>query len=156
MRYLQRRGTRIEDAEDLLQDLSEIVLRRRLPEHPDAAAQWMFTCLRWLITRRRRLASSTPTMAEVRVGEPPLLDELPDQRHDPEHTVVGQIVCDDVMVALESLRRADRELLLAVADGTPAADLARQQGVSRQAMSERVSRARRHLVESLPYDVFEA
>ena len=156
MRYLRRRGTAVQDAEDLLQDLSEIVLSRSLPEHPEAAAQWLFTCLRWLISRRHRRATSGLALTDFGATDSPVLEDLPDERQDPEHAVVGQMVCDEVMEALGAMRRADRDLLLAVADGMPAAALARQQGVSRQAVSERVHRARRQLVEALPYDLFEA
>lgn len=156
MRYLRRRGTAPDDAEDLLQDLSEVALRRRLPEHPDAAAQWLFTCLRWLIARRHRRESAGLSACAGGEHEATMLDEVPDRGADTEQAVVGQMVCDEVMQALDCLRRADRELLLAVADGTPAAALAREAGVSRQAVNERVHRARRQLSEALPFDVFDS
>jgi len=154
MSHLRRRGIPFEDAEDLLQDLSEIVLRRVLPEHPDAATQWLFTCLRWLLARRHRRAGARPAPYEGLVGEAAVLDEVPDTGDDPGQAVVHQIVCDQVLDAMGDLRQADRELLLAVADGTPAAALARAQGCSRQAVNERLHRARRLLVAALPYDVF--
>jgi len=155
LRYLHRQGTPPEDAEDLLQDLSEVALRHELPDHPEAAARWLFASLRWLIARRRRHHAAMPPMLDSALDEVLPLDNLPADGADPSQAVMDQIVCEQVLLALDHLQQPDRELLLAVADGTPAAALARAEGVSRQAVSERVLRARRQLVAAMPYDVFE-
>lgn len=145
--YCARRASRA-DAWDAAAEVFAIAWRR-IDEVPrdDMALPWLFAVAYRVISNQRRSQERRRRLNE-RVARLPV-----DAAPFPEAQLIRREEEAEMMAALERLRDADREIVLLVLwEELPRRHIAAALGISRVAVDQRYSRARRRLAAQLRHE----
>jgi RNA polymerase sigma-70 factor, ECF subfamily len=131
-----------ERAEDLVQETCVRVLSRPRVMHNDDDVAYLLTVLRNTFISEQRRARCRPALANADE-----LERIVDRSAPPPHQVAEARL---VLETIAALRRDFREALVAVdVAGLRYAEAARALGIRETTLTNRVFRARRHVVQAL-------
>lgn len=132
--YARRRTDQLTDAEDVVADTFSVLWRRieHLPTDPSARLPWLYGVARRVLSNQRRAAARRQRLVDR------LRSALTPYRSPPSAT--------DVIGALAALRPPDQEILrLAAWEGLSHAEIALALGITLNAATIRLHRARQRL-----------
>jgi RNA polymerase sigma-70 factor (ECF subfamily) len=138
--YVGRRIASPSDADDIVSEVFTIAWRRLDVVPPDGPAlPWLYTVARRTLANHRRGSCRRRALGD-RLASVAGGGEPPDTSGD------GWAAVDEVRTALDALRPSDRDLLvLALTDDRPRQEIASLLGISQNAVTIRLHRARRAL-----------
>ncbi len=162
LRLVVRRLGRWSEAQEVVADLAEEVVKGAMPAEPAAAHHWLRRRA-WRLAGRRRETTlarepcgrtlSLETLATIVEECPDLLEgEVVDSARPPDEEVAGRALAQGLEAALARLSADDRALLLACTAG-PAARRAAAPGLTDGQAKGRLRAARRRLWALLDGDL---
>lgn len=161
LRQLIRRYVMNErDAEDILQDVfAELIEAYRLTKPIEQVSAWLYQVTRNRITdrfRSRRKELALPQVdAYAQDAEPTLESLLPDADAGPEAAFARRVMLEEIMLALDELPRAQREVFVAhEIEGISFKQMSADTGIGVNTLLTRKHEAVRHLRRKLR-DIFD-